>query len=67
MYLTEGATSTAYGDDGTGYGRGLYCRGNIKHCYIGMASLPVGTIATSYNGEQYISCGNEGWQGMKIS
>jgi hypothetical protein len=67
MYISEGANITGYGDDGTGLNKGFYYRGEIKFCYVGGSSLPVGTIVEDRNGSQYISTGNEGWQMLKIS
>lgn len=66
MFLIEGASTTGYGDDGTGKNKGLFFRGRIKHCYTGGASLPVGAEVTGRNDTRYISTGNEGWQLLRI-
>jgi hypothetical protein len=67
MYINEGSVSSGGYPLVNGMPVGLYYRGEIKHCYVGGASLPYGTILEDRNNAQYISCGNEGWQVLKIS
>jgi hypothetical protein len=67
MFWAEGDVATGYGDNGSGYSKGIYYRGVIKHCFAGGASLPINTIVNDRANKQYISTGNLGWQMMKIS
>ena len=66
--LIEGKSSSiAYGiSDGENNAPLISYLGALQFCCVGMASLSPGAIVTLPSGAQYISCGGEGWQGMRI-
>ncbi len=66
--LIEGKSSAiAYGiSDGENNAPLLTYLGVVQFACVGMASLSGGAIVTLPSGARYLSCGNVGWQGMRV-